>query len=168
MDVSVPLTLGCNLIISYAWSCVIYGKHATKAKKKKKSAGTSAWKKALDPNHSGVSNSGSPLSLIMCKAHFHIEIRLHFKRGGTWGRGPVIKSVCFVKRAIASIWLNSCWAEAFSVQAGFTHQHSEYCFPHRVFSTDYMSPLPNVRKRMNPDSRGRAFLNFGSELMRLG
>lgn len=53
-------------------------------------------KKALRPNHSCVSNSESPLCFIMCNAHFHIEIRLHFVcvggRMGLWR--PVTKSVC--------------------------------------------------------------------------
>lgn len=51
-----------------------------------------------------VSNSGSPLRLIMCKAHFHIEIRLHFKLGvGGKGADACHQLSVFVKRAIASI-----------------------------------------------------------------
>lgn len=54
------------------------------AKDKRKVQGWNiSMQKALDYNHPCVSNSGSPPSLIMCKAHFHIEIRLHSKCGGS-------------------------------------------------------------------------------------
>lgn len=60
------------------------------AKDKRKLHGWNiSMQKAPDYTHPCVSNSGSPPSLIMCKAHFHIEIRLLCKCGGAWGHGPV-------------------------------------------------------------------------------
>lgn len=93
-------------------------------------------KKSLDHSHSTVSNSGSPFYLIMCKAHFHIEIRLHFKRGGTdmWlgGLSPTL-CVCKKGQLHQFDWRAVENAEGCSVRAGFTHQYSSYGFPPTMF-----------------------------------
>lgn len=125
------------------WSCVIYGKHAAKAEKKKSAAlGHQHELKALDCNHWCVSNSRSPLCLIMCKAHFHIEIRLHFKHGGVgWGdmgQGACHRLGAFVKKKgncinLIEELLRMLKASAFTVQSGFTHQYLLYCFPPLCF-----------------------------------
>lgn len=77
-----PADTGWKSCYLNAWSCV-NGKHQD-----------ISMKKIMDRNHPCVSNSGSPFSLIMCKAHFHIEIRLHSKHGGGLGAMALSPTQC--------------------------------------------------------------------------
>lgn len=155
-----PAATGLKPYYLNSQSCVIYGKHKTKAKKLniyKCRAGTSACKRALDLNYRCVSNSGSPLSFIMCKAHFHIEIRLHFKSGGAGGLS-LTRCICKKGNCISLIeeLLRLVKASALSVQAGFCASVLLVLLHSAVFwSTDYMSPSPKHQKKvLAPDIHG--------------
>lgn len=115
-------------------------------------------KKGLDRNHPCVSNSGSPLSFIMCKAHFHIEIRL--RGGGGVALSPT-QCVCKKGNCISLIeeLLRMLKASASACRPVLRISTSCIAYPCRVFSTDYMFPT-SVRKRMNPDIRGQAVPPF--------
>lgn len=132
---------------------------------KKKKMYSWAWKKAVvELDHSSMSNPVSPLSLIVPKAHPLIEIRLHFWAGGA---GGCHQPLC-VKRAIASIWLKSCWKcwrLQHSVAGGLSASVLLVLLPSTMFLALITWSLPNVRERMNPDIHSRAVPLFGSQSM---
>lgn len=108
-------------------------------------------KKAPDPNHSCVSNSGSPFSLITCKAHVHIEIRPQFELG--WrnciGPRPCQQLSHFFFSAIVVDW-----RIVGNVQTAFTHQYIERCVvPPAAFwaliTCHFPSPVGQEEKRKN-------------------
>lgn len=110
--------------------------------------------KALDYNHPCVSNSGSPLTLIMCKAHFHMKIRLHSKCGGAWGHGPVAESALQKNKGQLRQfdWRAVEKGEGFSTEAvGWVYRISTFCIAYPAMFLELIICLPKNVRRMNPD-----------------
>lgn len=102
-----------------------------------------------------------PLSAWLCaKLTFILKSDFILRKRGEGGHGVGgLSQTVFVKRAIASIWLKSCW-ECWRLQHSACRpvlRISASCIASLrcVFSTDYMFLPQNVRKGMDPDIRGR-------------
>lgn len=112
-----------------------------------------------------------PLSAWLCgKLTFILKSDFILSMGGLGAVALSLLSV-FVKRAIASVWLKSCWEYwrlRHSVN-GMVSRISNSCivYPHHVLNSDYvsLSPPRMSEKRWTQTPKARPSLRFGSEVM---
>lgn len=127
--------------------------------------------KALDYNHPCVSNSGSPLTLIMCKAHFHMKIRLHSKCGGAWGHGPVAESALQKNKGQLRQfdWRAVEKGEGFSTEAvGWVCRISTFCIAYPAMFLELIICPPKKCQKDEPrHSQARPCLQSHSDLISL-